>query len=84
MLFGISVSSPKSRTLIINFGDANSDTGNVLAGVGLPIGLPHGITFFHKGTGRFGNGRLILDFICKSISLLSFLVICPKYLTLVS
>ncbi|PWA45741.1 SGNH hydrolase-type esterase domain-containing protein [Artemisia annua] len=69
MLFGISMSSPKSRPLIINFGDANSDTGNVLAGVGLPIGLPHGITFFHKGTGRFGNGRLILDFICEHLKL---------------
>lgn len=65
VLFGISVSSPVTKPLIINFGDANSDTGGVLAGAGLPIGLPDGITFFHKGTGRFGDGRLILDFICK-------------------
>lgn len=62
MLFGISVSKP----MLINFGDSNSDTGGVLAGAGLPIGLPHGITFFHKGTGRFGDGRLIIDFFCKS------------------
>ncbi|XP_071686804.1 GDSL esterase/lipase At3g62280-like [Rutidosis leptorrhynchoides] len=55
--------------MIINFGDDNSDTGGVLAGSGLPIGLPHGITFFHKGTGRFGNGRLILDFICEHFKL---------------
>ncbi|KAM0015728.1 putative alpha-L-fucosidase [Helianthus debilis subsp. tardiflorus] len=65
MLFGISLSRP----MIINFGDANSDTGGVLAGAGLPIGLPHGITFFHKGTGRFGDGRLILDFICEHLKL---------------
>ncbi|KAF6175512.1 hypothetical protein GIB67_022002 [Kingdonia uniflora] len=37
------------RPILINLGDANSDTGGVLAGAGLPIGLPHGITFFHKG-----------------------------------
>nr|XP_043620269.1 GDSL esterase/lipase At3g62280-like [Erigeron canadensis] len=65
VLFGVSVSKP----LLINFGDANSDTGGVLAGAGLPIGLPHGITFFHKGTGRFGDGRLILDFICEHLHL---------------
>ncbi|KAL7590630.1 hypothetical protein Lser_V15G41455 [Lactuca serriola] len=54
---------------IINFGDSNSDTGGVLAGAGLPIGLPHGITFFHKGTGRFGDGRLIIDFFCEHLKL---------------
>ncbi|KAJ7977708.1 GDSL esterase/lipase [Quillaja saponaria] len=57
------------RPILINFGDANSDTGGVLAGAGLPIGLPHGITHFHKGTGRFGDGRLIIDFLCEHLSL---------------
>ncbi|KAI3926147.1 hypothetical protein MKW98_028283 [Papaver atlanticum] len=56
----------------INFGDSNSDTGGLLAGTGLRIGLPHGITFFHEGTGRFGDGRLIIDFLCESLNL-SFL-----------
>ncbi|KAJ0779173.1 putative alpha-L-fucosidase [Helianthus annuus] len=65
MLVGISASRP----LIINFGDSNSDTGGVLAGAGLPIGLPHGITFFHRGTGRFGDGRLIIDFFCEHLNL---------------
>ncbi|KAK8976036.1 hypothetical protein V6N11_025535 [Hibiscus sabdariffa] len=37
------------RPLIINFGDSDLDTGRVLAGTGLPIGLPHGITVFHRG-----------------------------------
>lgn len=59
------VKGSDKRPLIINIGDANSDTGGVLAGAGLPIGLPHGITFFHKGTGRLGDGRLIIDFYCK-------------------
>ncbi|KAI3993374.1 hypothetical protein MKX01_010117 [Papaver californicum] len=59
----------KSSPILINFGDSNSDTGGVLAGTGLPIGLPHGITFFHRGTGRLGNGRLIIDFLCESLKL---------------
>ncbi|KAD5316917.1 hypothetical protein R6Q59_032142 [Mikania micrantha] len=65
LLVGISVSRP----LIINFGDSNSDTGGALAGAGLPIGLPHGITFFHRGTGRFGDGRLVIDFFCEHLNL---------------
>lgn len=56
----------RNKPILINFGDSNSDTGGVLAGVGLPIGLPHGITFFHRGTGRLGDGRLIIDFFCES------------------
>ena len=53
------------RPILINFGDSNSDTGGILAGTGLPIGLPHGITFFHRGTGRLGDGRLVIDFLCE-------------------
>ncbi|XP_026397454.1 GDSL esterase/lipase At3g62280-like [Papaver somniferum] len=58
-----------SSPILINFGDSNSDTGGLLAGTGLRIGLPHGITFFHEGTGRFGDGRLIIDFLCESLNL---------------
>ncbi|CAB71888.1 putative protein [Arabidopsis thaliana] len=57
------------KPILINFGDSNSDTGGVLAGVGLPIGLPHGITFFHRGTGRLGDGRLIVDFYCEHLKM---------------
>ncbi|KAK9740584.1 hypothetical protein RND81_03G046100 [Saponaria officinalis] len=57
------------RPILVNFGDSNSDTGGVLAGTGLPIGLPHGITFFHRGTGRLGDGRLIIDFFCEHLNL---------------
>ncbi|KAL7199142.1 hypothetical protein ACSBR2_021423 [Camellia fascicularis] len=71
VLFGtlaLSVSSQK-RPILVNFGDSNSDTGGVLAGTGLPIGLPHGITFFHQGTGRLGDGRLVIDFFCEHLNL---------------
>ncbi|KAJ4824652.1 hypothetical protein Tsubulata_047753 [Turnera subulata] len=61
--------SRQMRPLLINFGDSNSDTGGVLAGAGLPIGLPHGITFFHRGTGRLGDGRLVIDFLCEHLNL---------------
>ncbi|XP_031737815.1 GDSL esterase/lipase At3g62280 [Cucumis sativus] len=67
-IFNIPSTSSTSPTLI-NFGDSNSDTGGVLAGTGLPIGLPHGITFFHRGTGRLGDGRLIIDFFCEELKL---------------
>lgn len=65
-MFANSKCSSNIRPILINFGDSNSDTGGVLAGTGLPIGLPHGITFFHRGTGRLGDGRLVVDFVCES------------------
>uniref|UniRef100_A0A803N2Y6 Uncharacterized protein n=1 Tax=Chenopodium quinoa TaxID=63459 RepID=A0A803N2Y6_CHEQI len=65
----VNVAGSQERPLLINLGDANSDTGGVLAGAGLPIGLPHGITFFHRGTGQFGDGRLIIDFYCEHLNL---------------
>lgn len=68
-IFSVSKSSQIRTPLLINFGDSNSDTGGLLAGAGLPIGLPHGITFFHRGTGRFGDGRLVIDFFCEHLHL---------------
>lgn len=49
---------------IYNFGDSNSDTGAVSAAFG---GLPpsYGKTFFGKPSGRYSDGRLIIDFIGK-------------------
>ncbi|CAN7082613.1 unnamed protein product [Brassica oleracea var. botrytis] len=54
--------------LIISFRDSIADTGNLLD-LSDPNDLPHvafrpyGDTFFHHPTGRFSNGRLIIDFI---------------------
>lgn len=49
---------------IYNFGDSNSDTGAATAAFGrLPP--PYGETFFGKTSGRYSDGRLIIDFIGK-------------------
>lgn len=47
---------------IYNFGDSNSDTGTVSATFGR-LSLPNGRTFFGKPSGRYSDGRLIIDFI---------------------
>lgn len=52
---------------IINFGDSISDTGNAYISSGnasTSIGaLPYGMTYFQKPTGRWTNGRVIIDFV---------------------
>lgn len=50
------------------FGDSNSDTGGLSAGLGFVMGPPNGRTFFHKPTGRSCDGRLIIDFLCESVN----------------
>ena len=50
---------------IYNFGDSNSDTGAVSAVFG-PLVAPFGMTYFHKPSGRYSDGRLIIDFFGKS------------------
>lgn len=47
---------------IFNFGDSNSDTGGLSAAFG-QAPYPNGQTFFHSPSGRFSDGRLIIDFI---------------------
>ncbi|KAJ4763060.1 GDSL esterase/lipase [Rhynchospora pubera] len=52
------------------FGDSIIDNGNWLH-YAIPPGpvalLPYGETFFKHPTGRFSNGRLIIDFICEAL-----------------
>ncbi|KAJ0237695.1 GDSL esterase/lipase [Hirschfeldia incana] len=54
--------------VIFNFGDSNSDTGGLAAGLGYTIGLPNGRSFFRRSTGRLSDGRLIIDFLCQSLN----------------
>ncbi|WOK95754.1 GDSL esterase/lipase [Canna indica] len=58
-------------TSIFSFGDSLADTGNrVLASADDTVGRPpYGETFFHHPTGRFCDGRLIIDFIAQAIGL---------------
>lgn len=52
--------------VFFNFGDSNSDTGGLVAGLGYSIGFPNGRLFFRRSTGRLSDGRLLIDFLCKS------------------
>lgn len=51
-----------SYPAVFNFGDSNSDTGGLVAGIAFPVGPPNGQTYFLKPSGRFCDGRLIIDF----------------------
>ncbi|XP_024991768.1 GDSL esterase/lipase At3g26430-like isoform X1 [Cynara cardunculus var. scolymus] len=53
---------------IYNFGDSNSDTGAVSAVFGSVL-PPNGMTYFHKPSGRYSDGRLIIDFIAERLGL---------------
>ncbi|XP_024008673.1 GDSL esterase/lipase At2g27360-like [Eutrema salsugineum] len=60
----------RSFESIISFGDSIADTGNLI-GLSSPNQLPesafppYGETFFHHPTGRFSDGRLVIDFIAE-------------------
>ncbi|KAK2399490.1 GDSL esterase/lipase [Trifolium repens] len=53
---------------IFNFGASNSDTGG-LAAAFKALPLPYGKTYFHRSTGRYSDGRIILDFIAQNFGL---------------
>ncbi|KAL0442677.1 UNVERIFIED_CONTAM: GDSL esterase/lipase [Sesamum latifolium] len=59
---------------IISFGDSLADTGNFLL-LSPPNNQPlcgrppYGRTFFRRPTGRFSDGRLVVDFIAESLGL---------------
>lgn len=53
---------------IFNFGDSNSDTGAVSAAFGR-VPHPYGETFFGQPSGRYSDGRLIIDFLAETLGL---------------
>ncbi|PON99077.1 Lipase [Trema orientale] len=53
---------------IFNFGDSNSDTGGKSAAFHrLPY--PNGETFFHRPSGRYCDGKVIIDFMAEKLGL---------------
>ncbi|XP_008812183.1 GDSL esterase/lipase At1g31550-like [Phoenix dactylifera] len=60
-------------TSIFSFGDSLADTGNLLHDVGknnIHVGrLPYGETYFRRPTGRFSDGRLVVDFLAQAMGL---------------
>ncbi|PKI72775.1 hypothetical protein CRG98_006860 [Punica granatum] len=68
---GVSAIHPKYES-IFNFGDSLSDTGNCLfpgaSNFRYSGKLPYGRTFGHP-TGRYSDGRLIIDFLAEALHL---------------
>ena len=56
------------RPVVFAFGDSNTDTGGVAAGLGYYYPLPEGRAFFRRATGRLCDGRLVIDYLCESSS----------------
>ena len=54
------------RPVVFAFGDSNTDTGGVAAGLGYYYPLPEGRAFFRRATGRLCDGRLVIDYLCES------------------
>ncbi|GJN11188.1 hypothetical protein PR202_ga29361 [Eleusine coracana subsp. coracana] len=53
---------------VFNFGDSNSDTGGLSATFGAAP-PPNGRTFFGVPSGRYCDGRLVIDFIAESLGI---------------
>lgn len=51
-----------------NFGDSNSDTGDLVAGLGVHLDLSYGQNYFKISSQRFCDGRLVIDYLSKGIS----------------
>jgi len=61
--FGVSNSNHLPYEAIFNFGDSISDTGNQASFYTPLSNSPYGSTYFKQPSGRFSDGRLIIDFI---------------------
>ncbi|PIA39316.1 hypothetical protein AQUCO_02600040v1 [Aquilegia coerulea] len=68
-LFYLSESVDFKYPAVFNFGDSNSDTGGLVAGTGAILNPPNGEKYFHKPSGRFCDGRLIVDFLMDAMDL---------------
>lgn len=61
------------HSAIYSFGDSLADTGNWLASNPAAAGniarSPYGETYFNRATGRFSDGRLVVDYIAQASGL---------------
>ncbi|KAJ4845873.1 hypothetical protein Tsubulata_038405 [Turnera subulata] len=53
---------------IFNMGDSNSDTGSMSAAF-TAFNLPNGETYFQTPSGRYSDGRFLIDFMARSLDL---------------
>ncbi|XP_047155885.1 GDSL esterase/lipase At1g54790-like [Vigna umbellata] len=58
-----------SYPAVFNFGDSNSDTGELAAAMGFLVSPPNGQKYFKTPSGRFCDGRLIVDFLMDAMKL---------------
>ncbi|BAF17399.2 Os05g0401000 [Oryza sativa Japonica Group] len=66
----LEASSPEfNYPAVFNFGDSNSDTGGRVAAGFESIAPPYGSTFFGSPSGRFCDGRLIIDFLMDAMDM---------------
>ncbi|KAE8678154.1 GDSL esterase/lipase [Hibiscus syriacus] len=54
---------------IFNFGDSNSDTGELISAGIESLEQPHGQSYFQIPSGRYCDGRLIIDFLMDAMDL---------------
>ncbi|KAK2640552.1 hypothetical protein Ddye_028347 [Dipteronia dyeriana] len=54
---------------VFNFGDSNSDTGALIASGIESINPPYGETYFKNPSGRYCDGRIIIDFLMDAMDL---------------
>ncbi|GAB4835865.1 hypothetical protein Ancab_000782 [Ancistrocladus abbreviatus] len=71
----VSIFIPYSKSIdfnypaVFNFGDSNSDTGNLIAAGIEELVPPNGQTYFQKPSGRYCDGRLIIDFLLDAMDM---------------
>ncbi|KAL5995839.1 hypothetical protein ACLOJK_025910 [Asimina triloba] len=69
LFWPLAVAIDFSYPAVFNFGDSNSDTGGLVAGIGERLDPPNGKEYFRKPSGRFCDGRLIIDFLLAAMDL---------------
>ncbi|XP_073157537.1 GDSL esterase/lipase At1g54790 [Henckelia pumila] len=75
LIFLLLICLPSAKSIdfnypaVFNFGDSNSDTGGLVSGLGESLDPPNGQTYFKKPSGRFCDGRLIIDFLMDAMDL---------------